>query len=615
MRRFRFLHAVCVLIPMLALGACKSSSDDSKSGGHTACAGSLCLDVYRTFYSSSPCDGAPKETCQYANVYFVLQDGEKNVLDLKADDVAMSVNGRKVGVEGTKALTSSNGLLVSLLLDQSYSITESGSESAVKEGAEMFLDSLPKEALVSVATFASEPEVPTLVCSDGSASTTQGVYDTPEAAKVAVEYHYDAYDAATSSSQTKIFDAVTHLAHFSAAGSQLQRVMVVFTDGADTASSISTTAVQTLKNVREADPTLKIYAIGLGSDVDQKALGELSDGRVFLASSKTELQRAFSEVSKALGSIYHLRVLVSQVESGATGNFTLDYDGKTLSTKFALESTVADDSDSADGGTQLSSPYCGAFPDDFDPKRLAAAEKAVRGSSTSDGGTDSDASAQNDTDAAMGDAGPGDKDAGTSDAGGGTVITSWGDGFETGALADNWSVDAAIQSGGNLVCDFPSYPGNTTMSIWRAVTLDSSTQSMKLVLTGWRVPSGVACGVALTPDAGPYTLPNVPEHLFANGLGLQLTSSSVSAYDYGGGPPSSKTLKAADEIDVRVTFGAGKVSAALTGYGSANALWTETVSLDVTTTPGSNLAVMCYAPISGAAQATLDSINYEIIAK
>ena len=78
--------------------------------------------MYNSFYTQEPCIGAPGESCTFANVYFVVTKDDQNVIDLESDAMAMTINDRAVGVEGTNGLTSSNALLVDLLLDRSYSI-------------------------------------------------------------------------------------------------------------------------------------------------------------------------------------------------------------------------------------------------------------------------------------------------------------------------------------------------------------------------------------------------------------------------------------------------------------------------------------------------------------
>lgn len=329
----------------------------------TAACGDDGLEIYRSFFSTEPCEGAPEEACHYANIFFVLRSEDAAVTDLTADDVEMRISGRDVGVEGQKRLTTSNGLLVSLLLDTSYSITEAGAETSVKEAATAFVNSLPESSIISVARFASESTVPILVCSDGSFGTEGGRYESRSGAVETIAQHYDAYDTQTSSSQTKIFDAVGRFSGFSPTSPALkvlQKVMVVFTDGADTASVNYKSATETADAVGRADEHLKLYAIGMGKDVDAKALTTLSEGRFYAAQSAAELAGAFEEVGKDLSYIYQLRVLVAQVESGATGELEVKYGGSTRRITVAMSTSdpIPPPTPPGPGGGGTTGPLC-----------------------------------------------------------------------------------------------------------------------------------------------------------------------------------------------------------------------------------------------------------------
>jgi len=64
----------------------------SQGTGYTACQGSLCIELYRSFYSKEPCTGDPKQSCVYANVFFTLKNDKVNVLDLAKEHPKMTIN-------------------------------------------------------------------------------------------------------------------------------------------------------------------------------------------------------------------------------------------------------------------------------------------------------------------------------------------------------------------------------------------------------------------------------------------------------------------------------------------------------------------------------------------
>lgn len=318
---------------------CSSSSDSGGTTASTTCSAGLCLDVSKTSYSTETCEGS-SQSCTYANVFFTLENNEDNITDLLESNVSMTINDKDVGVEGLKTLTSNNGLLVSLLLDRSYSITEASAESNIKDSAVQFIDSLPDEARISLAVFASEPTVPMLVQSDGSESSESGTYNNKTIAKSIVQSYYAAQTTRNSNSLTKIYDSVARWSNFKPTDEDLQRlqsVMVVFTDGSDTASRYYETASAALSAVKSNNDSMKIYAIGLGDDVDEESLNTLSGGQTYLAESTGDLNTVFTQVSNDLGAIWHLKILVSESKYNAKGKIDLEYDGKALSATFDMD--------------------------------------------------------------------------------------------------------------------------------------------------------------------------------------------------------------------------------------------------------------------------------------
>lgn len=325
------------------------------AGSGSPCKGDFCVDISSSFYSNEPCIGDATKSCTYANVYFTAKSKNVHITTPAALTVEMSINDRRVGVEGSSKLTTSNGLVVQLLLDRSYSITESMSTTAVRNGASQFVRSLGNEALISVSVFASETSVPLFVVPGSmSTTTTQTLYNKTTAESMVQQY--SSYTSATSDSQTKLYDAVGTLGGKKPTGSgadRLQNVLVVFTDGADTASSKFTNPEGVRAELGSKAPLLKVYAIGLGAEPNADALGKISSDRFYRAANSDELQKAFDEVSKELTAIYLYKVLVASVESNATGRLKVTYDTVPVEQTFRMSSSTMSGSGGGGGSTDF----------------------------------------------------------------------------------------------------------------------------------------------------------------------------------------------------------------------------------------------------------------------
>jgi len=258
---------------------------------------------------------------------------------------------RDVGVEGSVALTQQNGLQVDLLLDRSYSIKAANAESTVRQAANAFIAALPDDAQVKVSAFASEATVPEVLGSQGS-DYYYSVGSESSALTTIINSAYSPYQIESSLAFTKLFDAAVGLAEDAttndAALAALPSVAVLFTDGTDTASTGYDTAVEARTAMTSAKPNMKVYAIGLGNDVDEQALATLSEDRSYSAAEQTALSAAFEEVAGQLGAIYRYRVLVPQANYAAQGVLTVENCGETSVTNFVMDSNGSSEPSTGD---------------------------------------------------------------------------------------------------------------------------------------------------------------------------------------------------------------------------------------------------------------------------
>ena len=340
MRRVLSSFVLAHALVMLAVSACDSPKD-----GLRKCDDGLCIEVFRGIYSTEPCEGAAAQSCTYVDVFFVLSKDNTSVRDLDEADVRMSIDDHEVGVEGAASLTQQNGLLVTLLLDRSYSIEEAGATEQVRAAAKGFLAALPDEAVVAVAGFASETQVPVPLASGGEQVGALGYFALDATGRAALdatlEGGYAPYQAPESQAFTKLYDAVANLAELRPKDGDhaaMQAVAIALSDDADTASSAYRSAGEAITHVGEVAPDLKLYAVGLGDAIDEHALEQLSEGRSYLAADASALQTAFSAVANDLGAIYRYRILVAEAGYDARAEIGVTYGGHRLETSFDLAS-------------------------------------------------------------------------------------------------------------------------------------------------------------------------------------------------------------------------------------------------------------------------------------
>ena len=318
---------VLILAAFAGLAGCKHHPQ--------ACADEFCVELFSSGFEETACDDGTD--CVYAEVFFVAQVNGSHINDLEPEDVLLVLDDREVGVEGTGHLTQDNDLIVRLLLDASYSITEAEAEEAVRSSAMAFVDYLPDEARIAVATFASEDEVPIFLDLDGTSTENETYHDKEDARRV-IEEQYRSKPDESSLAFTKLYDAVTRWSEheISSEYGVAQPVMVVFTDGQDNWSQDFDNAQDARDHLDAVAPRQKIYGLGLGDGVDEEALEVLSEGRYHSAASSGELQEGFENIADELSSIYQYRSLVPEVAEGVPTELRVTYGGDEVAITFEM---------------------------------------------------------------------------------------------------------------------------------------------------------------------------------------------------------------------------------------------------------------------------------------
>lgn len=330
------LHRLARTAAIASIGTFAASAGLAGCDNHpNACADEFCVELFSSGFEETACDDGTD--CVYAEVFFVAQVDGSHINDLEVDDVQLVLDDREVGVEGAGELTQDNDLIVRLLLDASYSITEAAAEEAVRSSAMAFVEYLPDEAQIAVATFASEDEVPIFLDLDGTNTSEETYHDKADARRV-IEDQYRAKADESSLAFTKLYDAVTGWSEheISSKYGVAQPVMVVFTDGQDNWSQDFDNALDARDHLDSVAPYQKVYGLGLGEDVDEEALEVLSEGRYYSAASSGDLEEGFENIADELSSIYQYRALVPEVAEGVSTELRVSHGGDEVAITFEM---------------------------------------------------------------------------------------------------------------------------------------------------------------------------------------------------------------------------------------------------------------------------------------
>jgi len=204
-------------------------------------------------------------------------------------------------------------LAVMLAIDISGS-TEGEPLSAAKVAANAFLDSLPEGSLVGLISFGPEAEV---------LSEPVAEYDAVR----------EAIDSLRSNGATTLFDAVALSAETLSQSPATRRVVVVFSDGADTESSVT---LQTARSLAAASD-IRVDVVSLQTpNTDGAALAAIAggDGSVIAVDDPDTLTEVFADLGEGLGNQFivtipnasstDITIVVRGDDGVARGQFIID---------------------------------------------------------------------------------------------------------------------------------------------------------------------------------------------------------------------------------------------------------------------------------------------------
>ncbi len=269
-RRFaRLGRLLSIIVPLLALSFCLAP-DVRADGGPQ-------LNVIDVNTSSYP---SVKVTVE------ALGSDGLPITGLSGGAFAVYENGRQQSVDSGDALqATTTPLTVMLVLDTSLSMAESGKIQSAQEAATAFVNQMRPIDRVGLIQFDSEFSLRSPFTSDHGALINKIEQLTPQG-------------------NTRIYDAL-YLALQQTKAADGSKAIVLMTDGQDTESAID--LVHALALVH--DSGIRVYTIGIGSDIDANALDQIaaeSGGRSYSAPTAQDIGYAFQLMSNQLRNRYEI---------------------------------------------------------------------------------------------------------------------------------------------------------------------------------------------------------------------------------------------------------------------------------------------------------------------
>jgi tight adherence protein C len=220
-------------------------------------------------------------------VTFSANDAKgRPITGLDQDSITLAENDQNQVLTSVYALrNSTTPLTVMLAFDTSGSMQDGGKLDQAKNAAKTFIAQMRPIDKLGLLPFDSAFSVITPFTGDRGILTKK-------------------VDGLTAQGNTRLYDALT-LAINQAAGADGSKAVVLLTDGQDTESVAELGQVQALAR----DKGIRIYAIGVGSDIDARVLTQLaerSSGYFYPAPTANDIGAAFQLMSDQLRNRYEI---------------------------------------------------------------------------------------------------------------------------------------------------------------------------------------------------------------------------------------------------------------------------------------------------------------------
>lgn len=229
-------------------------------------------------------------------VFFTVQDGEEPVAGLAAEDFAIYEDEKLVSTfESQQTIQNPDVAAVMytlLLLDMSGSVTESGQADLIVDAAQSFSDRVGQSQKVAVFAFDGGKDIRSVVGFTEAKGSIEGGLEglrTYKARDPSTNLHGAIIDGLKV--LRKALDKDKRPLKFG--------TVVVFSDGTDRAARVSKEEMQE-ELAKEEYADFQIFAIGVGAEMEESALGEIGRDGTELADDDAAVQAAFERVAQRI---------------------------------------------------------------------------------------------------------------------------------------------------------------------------------------------------------------------------------------------------------------------------------------------------------------------------
>ncbi|MCB9718083.1 MAG: VWA domain-containing protein [Myxococcales bacterium] len=229
-------------------------------------------------------------------VFFTVQDEEEPVAGLAAEDFAIYEDDQLVSVFESKQTIQNPDvaavMYTLLLLDMSGSITESGQADLIVDAAQSFSDRVGQSQKVAVFAFDGGKDIRSVVGFTEAKGSIEGGLEGLRT--------YKARDPSTNLNGA-IVDGLQVLRKALDKDKRPLKfgTLVVFSDGTDRAARVSKEDMQEELG-KEEYADFEIFAIGVGAEMEESALGEIGRDGTELAEDDAAVQAAFERVAQRI---------------------------------------------------------------------------------------------------------------------------------------------------------------------------------------------------------------------------------------------------------------------------------------------------------------------------
>jgi hypothetical protein len=253
-------------------------------------------------------------------VFFTVEDGEEPVAGLTADDFEIYEDEKLVSkYESKQTIINPEVAAVMytlLLLDMSGSVTESGEADRLVDSAVQFTDKVEQsQQKVAVYVFDGGEDIRSVVPFTESTASVEGGLEGLRT--------YKARDPSTNLNGAVVQGLAVLREDLDKDKRPLKfGTLVVFSDGTDRAARVTNEEVQDALS-HEDYVDFEVYAIGVGAELEEKALSEIGRDGTEMASDSEKMDEAFTKVADRIDQQSKRFYLLSYCTPSRAGDHTV----------------------------------------------------------------------------------------------------------------------------------------------------------------------------------------------------------------------------------------------------------------------------------------------------